>query len=73
VKQVAADQDAQITRDLENLQQYVSDLYDQESEGGKQFTPEEVDTLNAEGQSRATSIAGQLAQVAAKLEITIEE
>lgn len=73
VKQVASDQDAQISRDLVQLQKYVSDLYDQESIQGKQFSPEEVDLLNTEGQSRATSIAGQIAQVAAKLDITIEE
>jgi hypothetical protein len=71
VKTVAPDQDAQITKDLNDLQAYVSDIYAQEK-GGKQFTPEEADTLNAEGQKRATAIAGQIAQVAALLGITLE-
>ena len=71
VAAASPEQDAQIVRDLENLYQYVTDLRDQES-AGKQFTPEEVDVLNAEGQSRATAIAGQLTQVAAQLGISIE-
>lgn len=72
VKAAAPEQDAQITRDLANLYQYVSDLYIQESEQGKRFTPEEVDILNTEGQNRATAIAGQIAQAAAQLGISIE-
>jgi hypothetical protein len=69
VRNIAPEQDLQITRDLEDLQKYVSNLYTQESMNGKRFTPEEVDTLNAEGQNRATAIAGQIAQVAAQLGI----
>jgi hypothetical protein len=73
VQKVASQQDTQIIRDLENLQAFVSDIYAQESIQGKQFTPEEADMLSAEGQSLASSITGQLAQVAAKLQISIEE
>jgi small-conductance mechanosensitive channel len=72
VKAVAPEQDTQITEDLAELQRYVSDLYKQESEQGKRFTPEEVDQLNAEGQNRATAIAGQISQIAAQLGITLE-
>jgi hypothetical protein len=54
------------------LQTYVSDLYAQESKQGKIFTPEEVDTLNAEGQKRAMAIAGQITQVAAQVGISVE-
>lgn len=72
VKSQLPEMDAQITRDLENLHQYVADLYVQESQQEKRFTPEEVDMLNAEGQSRAMAIAGQIAQVAAQLGISIE-
>jgi hypothetical protein len=72
VQTVAPDQDAEITRSLENLQQYVSDLYIQESQQGKRFSPEEVDILNAEGQRRATAIAGQIAQAAAQLGIELK-
>lgn len=66
------EQDAQIRRELESLQAYVSDLLRQESEEGRRFTPEEADQLNAEGQARATAIAGQLAQVAAQLGVAVE-
>ena len=73
VETISPEQDAQISRDLENLQKYVSDLYAQESKQGKRFSPEEADMLNAEGQARATGIAGQIAQAAAKLGISIED
>jgi hypothetical protein len=66
------EQDAQITRDLQNLQEYVSDLYDQETNQGKRFSPEEADLLNSEGQKRAAAIAGQIAQAAAQLGISVE-
>lgn len=72
VKAKAPEQDEQIVRDLESLQKYVSGLYTQESKEGKRFTPEEVDLLNAEGQNRATAIAGQIAQAAAQLGISVE-
>jgi hypothetical protein len=71
VKSVAPEEDEQITNDLAELQKYVSDLYAQE-QGGKRFTPEEADTFSAEGQNRATAIAGQIAQVAARLGIELE-
>ena len=38
-----------------------------------QDKPEEADVLGAEAQNRATAIAGQVAQIAAKLNITIGE
>jgi hypothetical protein len=72
VKAKAPEQDEQIARDLESLQKYVSSLYTQESKEGKRFTPEEVDLLNAEGQNRAMAIAGQIAQAAAQLGISVE-
>jgi len=72
VETVAPEQDTQIQQSLEDLQQYVTDLYVQESQQGKRFTPEEVDILNAEGQNRATAIAGQIAQVAAQMGIKLE-
>jgi len=67
------EQDSQIQRDLDSLQKYVSDLYHQESQQGRRFTPEEADLFNAEGQNRATAIAGQIAQVAAQLGVPVEE
>jgi hypothetical protein len=71
VKIVAADQDKQITKNLVELQKYVSDLYAQEK-AGKHFTAEEADLLTSEGQNRATAIAGQISQVAAQLGIKLE-
>src|SRR5215213_3081076 len=62
----------QIEQALEDLKSFVSDVYTKE-QGGYQHTPEEADVLGAEAQNRATAIAGQVAQIAAKLAITIEE
>lgn len=54
------------------LKAFVADVYAQE-QAGRRFTPEEADTLGAEAQDRATAIAGQIAQVAAKLNVSIQE
>jgi hypothetical protein len=71
VKTVDPNADSQILKSLQDLHDYVSGLYAQE-QGGKRFTPEEADTFSAEGQNRATAIAGQLTQAAAELGITLE-
>jgi hypothetical protein len=65
-------QAAQIETSLDDLKQFVADVYAKE-QGGYQHTPEEADVLGAEAQNRATAIAGQVAQIAAKLNIKIEE
>jgi hypothetical protein len=65
-------QAAQIEQGLVDLESFVSDAHTREQNGHK-FTPEEADLLGAEAQNRATAIAGQVAQIAAKLEIKIEE
>lgn len=67
-----SDQAGQIENDLNGLKEYVADVYQQEQDG-KQFTAEEADLLGAEAQNRATAIAGQISQVAASLNIKIEE
>lgn len=71
---VSADeaQAAQIEQGLADLKSFVADVYAKE-QGGYQYTPEEADTLGAEAQNRATAIAGQVAQIAATLNISIEE
>ena len=71
VRGVDAAQDAQISEGLTNLKTFVGDLYAQE-QSGKRFTPEEADLLSAEAGNRATAIAGQIAQVAAKLNIPLQ-
>ncbi len=65
-------QAAQIEQSLEELKSFVTDVYLKE-QGGYKYTAEEADVLGAEAQNRATAIAGQVAQIAAKLNISIEE
>jgi hypothetical protein len=65
-------QATQIEQSLGDLKNFVADVYAKE-QGGYQHTPEEADVLGAEAQNRATAIAGQVAQIAAKLNIKIEE
>jgi hypothetical protein len=67
-----AAQDAHIAQSLADLKAFVSGVYQEEQEG-KRFTPEEADLLGSEAQNRATAITGQIAQVAAKLNIEVEE
>jgi len=72
VESTDAAQAAQIEQGLTDLKSFVADVYAKE-QGGYQHTPEEADVLGAEAQNRATSIAGQVAQIAAKLNISIQE
>lgn len=72
VESTDAAQATQIEQSLADLKSFVADVYAKE-QGGYQHTPEEADVLGAEAQNRATAIAGQVAQIAAKLNITIEE
>ena len=72
VESTDAAQAAQIEQSLTDLKNFVADVHEKEL-GGYQHTPEEADVLGAEAQNRATAIAGQVAQIAAKLNITIEE
>lgn len=72
VASVDAAQDTQISQQLHELKSYVTKVYDQE-QGGKQFMAEEADMLGGEAQERATALAGQISQVAARLNIPIEQ
>jgi len=69
---VDAAQDEQIKRGLSDLREYVLALYAQEL-AGKRFTAEDADLYGTEAQSRAQAITGQIAQVAALLNITLPE
>lgn len=69
---VDATQGEQIAADLQELKAFVAGIYQQENDG-KRFTPEEADLLGAEAQNRATAITGQVSQVAAKLNIDVQE
>jgi hypothetical protein len=64
--------DGQITAGFTDLVAYVSDLYEQESSGAR-FSAEEADLFGTEAQNRATALAGQVAQAAALLGITLAE
>ncbi len=69
---VDAAQSEQIATGMADLKAFVADIYTQEHEG-KRYTPEEADLLGAEAQNRATTVTGQISQVAAQLGITIAE
>src|SRR5215204_4687749 len=68
VESTDAAQAMQIEQGIADLNSFVGEVYTKE-QGGYQHTPEEADLLGAEAQNRATAIAGQVAQIAAKLNI----
>lgn len=72
VETVDKAQAAQIATDLQELRTFVANIYQQENDG-KRFTPEEADLLGSEAQNRATAITGQVSQVAAQLNIDVQE
>jgi hypothetical protein len=72
VESTDAAQAAQIEQSLAELKSFVGNVHAKE-QSGYQHTPEEADVLGVEAQNRATAIAGQVAQIAAKLNIQIEE
>ena len=49
---------------------YVGELRAQE-EAGKRFTPQQAESLGRDAQERATAIAGQVTQAAARLKVKI--
>ena len=69
---IDAAQSQQIADDLAGLRAFVADVYARE-QAGERFTAEEADTLGAEAQNRAMAITGQIAQLAARLGIQLEE
>lgn len=72
VASVDEGQASQIEQDLRQLKAFVSDIFKQE-QNGRQFSAEEADQLGAEAQNLATTITGQIAQIAATLGINIED
>lgn len=61
----------QTTAELDALLEFVTDLLQQEQDGTR-FTPEQADQFGTELQTRATALAGQIAQAAALLDIEIQ-
>jgi imelysin len=72
IKSADASEDARIGRGLTDLKSFVADVYQQE-QSGQRFNAEDADLLGKEAQDRATAITGQITQVAAKLNIKIQE
>lgn len=67
-----ADQAEQIEQGIAELKAFVAGVHAEE-QAGKVFTAEEADVLGQEAQDRATAVAGQVAQVAAALNVEIAE
>jgi hypothetical protein len=65
-------QSAQTKRELDALYTYVARLKKQER-AGKRFTPQQAELLGLEAQERATAIAGQVTQAAARLKVKIAQ
>lgn len=65
-------QAGQVATGLTDLRAYVAGIYAEEQKG-RRFTPEEADLLGAEAQNRATSITGQITQLAALLAVPVAE
>jgi hypothetical protein len=63
---------AQIAGGFTELRGYVGDLYEQE-QAGTIFTGEQADLFGTEAQGKAMSLAGQVAQAAALLDVQIQE
>ncbi len=67
-----ASRSAQVESGLGDLHSYVADLFAQEK-GGKRVTPEDADIFSSEAQDRATAIVGQIAQVAAEINVELPQ
>lgn len=65
-------QAAQTKRDLDSLHAFVGKLRKQEN-AGRRFTPQQADILGRQAQERATAIAGQVTQAAARLKVKIAQ
>jgi hypothetical protein len=72
IASVDAAQAAQTKRELDSLWSFVSKLRRQEA-AGRRFTPAQADTLGRTAQERATAIAGQVTQAAARLKVKIAQ
>jgi len=72
IAKVDPQQSAQTKRELDSLWSYVAKLKEQER-SGKRFRPQQADTLGRTAQERATAIAGQVTQAAARLKVKIAQ
>jgi hypothetical protein len=72
IQRADATENARIGQGLTDLKSFVADVY-QKEQSGQRFSAEDADLLGKEAQDRATAITGQITQMAAKLNIKIEE
>lgn len=72
ISKVDRQQAAQTKRELDSLWSFVGQLRKQEA-NGRRFTPAQADSLGRTAQSRATAIAGQATQAAARLKVKIAQ
>jgi hypothetical protein len=72
IASVDAQQAAQTKRELDSLWSFVAKLRKQE-QAGRRFTPQQADSLGRTAQGRATAIAGQVTQAAARLGVEIAQ
>lgn len=72
IQQADPAEDRAIGAGLERLSSFVGGIRQQEQDG-KRFTPEEADLLGVEAQEQATAITGRITQIAAQLQIPIQE
>jgi hypothetical protein len=72
IAKVDQQQAAQTKRELDSLWKYVSTLRKRET-SGRRFTPAQADSLGRTAQERATAIAGQVTQAAARLKVKIAQ
>jgi len=72
IAKVDPQQHAQTKRELDSLWGYVGKLRSQERSGTR-FRPSQAETLGRTAQERATAIAGQVTQAAARLKVKIAQ
>ena len=72
VAKADSQQAQQTEQSLKKLHGFAADLQRREA-AGRKFTAEEADTLGSQAKERAETIAGQITQAAAQLNIEIEE
>ena len=72
IAKVDPDQAAQTRKELDGLAAFIEKIYLREK-AGHRFTPQDADTLGKQAQDRATKVAGQVSQAAAKLGIKVEQ
>ena len=72
IAKVDGAQAAQTKRELDALHGFIGKLRAQER-GGRRFTPQQAEVLGRDAQERATAIAGQVSQAAARLKVKIAQ